>query len=167
MSVEAISEPDADVDVPEPDAPEHFRVHDDATANWVVRQIVERRAYARRCAEWCDREQARAKHEEDFFLFRFGPQLMDFARRKIAEQGGRRKSTGLPAGTVGFRSEASKLVVDDEASVIEWAKANLPQAVSIVERLSKSELNQHLEATGEVPGRGAHIEPAREKFFIK
>jgi hypothetical protein len=151
----------------DPSLPEQFQVHDDATANWVVRQILERRAYSQRCAKWCEREQRRAEHEEEFFLFRFGTQLRDLARAKIAAAGGRRKSVSLPAGTMGFRSEASKLVIDDEGLALEWAKANAPEAVVVVERLSKSAVNDHLEKTGEIPSAGAHIEAGREKFYIK
>jgi phage host-nuclease inhibitor protein Gam len=151
----------------EPTVPNEFHVHDDDSANWVIRKITEARAYSKRCAEWCDREQARAKREEEFFMFRFGQQLFQFARQKISEAGGRRKSVGLPAGTVGFRSEPAKLVVDDEAAVIAWAKQFVPELVGTVERLSKSGLNDHLEQTGEIPDAGVHIEPARERFYVK
>lgn len=150
-----------------PAIPEQFQVHDDASANWLVRKIVEARTYAKRCGEWCAREQARAQRDEEFLMFRFGQQLIEHARRKIIEQGGRRKSVNLPAGVVGFRREAPKLLVDDEAAVIAWAKLNNPELVKIVEHLSKSGLNQHLEETGEVPDVGVHIEPEREKFYIR
>jgi hypothetical protein len=147
--------------------PDAFSVCDDGSANWVIRQIIERRAYAKRCAEWCEHEQSRARQEEEFFLHRFGQQLLDFARQKIATQGGRRKSVNLPAGVIGFRHEGPKLMIDDEAAVIVWAKEHNPQVIKIVEQLSKSALNQHLEETGEVPGVGVRIEPAREKFYIR
>jgi hypothetical protein len=62
---------------------------------------------------------------------------------------------------------AMKLLVDDEAAVIEWAKRNKPELVSTVECLSKSGLNQHLKDMGEVPDVGVHIEPPQEKFYIK
>jgi hypothetical protein len=149
------------------DVPDRFSIHDDATANWVVRKILEARAYAKHCDEWCAREQARARRDEEFLMLRYGPQLHEHARQRIGEQGGRRKSVNLPAGTIGFRHEGAKLLVDDEAKVIEWAKRNRPELVCVVERLSKSGLNQHLEATGEAPDVGVHIEPAREKFYIK
>jgi hypothetical protein len=146
---------------------EQFQVRDDPSANWVVRRILEARAYARHCEEWCAREQARARRDEEFLLFRFGQQLIDHARKRISEQGGRRKSLGLPAGTVGFRRIASKLVVEDEALVIEWAKRNKPDLVRTAEHLSKSGLNQHLTETGEAPDVGVRIDPAREAFYIK
>jgi hypothetical protein len=146
---------------------EQFQINDDASANWVVRKIVEARAYAKHCDEWCAREQARARRGEEFLLFRFGQQLLDHARKRIGEEGGRRKSVNLPAGTIGFRQDGPKLIVDDEAAVIGWAKRNKPELVGVVECLSKSGLNQHLKQTGEAPDVGAHIEPAREKFYVK
>src|SRR5437870_2612266 len=94
--------------------PEEFGVVDDSSANWVVRRITEARAYAKRCAEWCEREQVRARRTEEFFLFRYSAQLSTWTQGKIAEQGGRRKSVSLPAGLVGFRHEPAKLVVEDE-----------------------------------------------------
>jgi hypothetical protein len=146
---------------------EQFRIHDDASANWLVRKIVEARTYAKRCNEWCARDEARAQRDEEFLLFRFGEQLIAHARKRIGEQGARRKSLSLPAGVVGFRHEGPKLLVDDETAVIEWAKQHNPELVSTVERLSKSALNQHLEKTGEVPDVGVRIEPARERFYIR
>jgi len=158
---------DAD-DVPMlPEISEQFSVHDESSANWVIRQIIERRAYAKRCAEWCEREQSRARHEEEFFLFRYGQQLLEFARQKIAAQGGRRKSVNLPAGTLAFRKAPSRIVVDDEAAVIAWAKLNQPELVTVVEHLSKSALNRMVETTGELPDTGVHIEAEREDFYIR
>jgi hypothetical protein len=148
-------------------ASEAFSVHDDESANWVIRKILDNRLYSEKCAEWYLREQARAKREEEFFLFRYGQQLMNYARQKIQDNGGRRKSVNLPAGMIGFRTEVSKLVIDDEVAVLSWAKVHKPALVSIIERLSKAGLNEHLEETGEMPDAGAHIEPAKEKFFVK
>lgn len=168
MNISAVLDEERSDDSSEdPALPEKFQVHDDATANWVIRKILESRAYAKNCAEWCEREQARAKREEEFFLFRYGQQLLNYARQKIATAGGGRKSVALPAGTVGFRSDPVKLVVDDEDAVISWAKERNPALISTIEKLSKSALNEHLEKTGEIPGAGAHLEPAREKFYVK
>lgn len=144
-----------------------FRVSDDESANWVIRKIADARAYAERVAAWAEKEQARAKHEEESLLFRFGEQLKAYARRKIEEQGGRRKSVNLPAGCVGFRKEGPKIVIDDEGVVVEWAKKHHPDLVSVVERLSKGAFNQLVEQTGEVPDHGVHVEAEREKFYVR
>ena len=131
--------------------PEQFAVRDNSSANWVIRKILESRAYAKRCAEWCEQEQARARRTEEFFLVHYQQQLIDFARQQLREENGRRKSVNLPAGRIGFRAEPAKLIVDDEATVIAWAKQNKPALVQTIERLSKIALNQHVETTGEIP----------------
>ena len=146
---------------------ETFNVHDESSANWLIRKIVECRAYAQKCAEWAEREQRRAQREEEFFWVRYGPQLREYVQAQITEQGGRRKSVSLPAGVAGFRKEAAKIVVDDEAAVIAWAKEHRPELVTVVEKLSKSRLNEYVEATGELPALGTHVEPEHEKFYVK
>src|SRR5688500_6897486 len=59
----------------EPFVKEGFHIHDAASANWVVRKVVEARQYAERVQAWADRELRRAKREEEFFRYRFGEQL--------------------------------------------------------------------------------------------
>lgn len=147
--------------------PQGFSVDCQDHANWVVRKISEARAYAERVKQWADREAARAAREEETLLFLFGRQLEAWTEQQIEQLGGKRKSVPLPAGTVGFRSTQSKIVIDDEGLVLSWAKANCTQAVTVVERLSKSVFNEFVEKTGEVPDSGVHVEPAAERFFVK
>jgi hypothetical protein len=176
MSMEEMtSNPDDEVPQPaddtadwqEPPVPDRFCVHDDESANWVVRKIAEARAYAARCAEWCQREQNRARRTEEFFVRRFGAELEAWARRRIAEQGGRRKSVAVPAGTAGFRAEPPRLVVEDERAVILWAKTSCPEVVQVTEHLRKSVLNDHVRQTGEFPAHGVRWEAARDRFYVK
>jgi hypothetical protein len=167
IDVKKIASPVSDGSEMDPAVPAQFCIHDDASANWLVRKIVEARAYAKRCADWCAGEQARAQHDEEFLLYRFGQQLVDHTRKRILENGGRQKSIKLPAGMIGFRQEGAKLLVDDETAVIEWARRNQPALITHIERLSKSALNELVEETGEVPDVGVRIEPARENFYIR
>ena len=150
-----------------PQVCDSFAVTDDVSANWVVRKINEARAYSQRCSDWCANEQSKARRTEEFFLWRYGDQLLRWAQAKIVEQGGQRKSVNLPAGAVGFRRESAKVVVDDEQAVIRWAKTNCPALVTVMEKLSKSALNEHIEKTGELPTAGVHIEPERERFYVR
>lgn len=147
--------------------PQAFEVRDLPSANWLVRKIVECRAYAERCAVWADAERRRAERDEAFLLASYGNQLAEFARQQIAAAGGRRKSVTLPVGSAGFRTVAARLVVGDEVAALAWAKQHVPRLVTIVERLSRSGLIDHIKATGEMPDRGVHTEPAREGFYIK
>ena len=161
-------EVDATVETPEEyDVPAQFQVNSDEAANWVVKKIIGARAYAKHCDEWCEREKARARREEEFFLWRYGQQLREWLAIKIREQGGRRKSVCLPAGMLGFRHEGPKVVVEDEQSVIVWAKTNNVNVVTVVERLSKSALNEHVKVTGELPDHGVRVEPERDAFYIR
>jgi hypothetical protein len=144
---------------------EGFRVHDDSSANWLIRKITECRAYRERVERWAAAEIKRAEREEAFFLTRFGGQLETWARQQIAKQHGR-KSLRLPAGTVGFRTEPTRLAVTDEPALLAWCKARLPSAVKVVERVLKSSLKDHVRTTGEVPS-GAEVTGGQQKFFIK
>jgi hypothetical protein len=36
-----------------------------------------------------------------------------------------------------------------------------------VEKLSRVIVKDHFEATGEMPTAGAHVEPAKERFFVR
>ena len=60
-----------------------------------------------------------------------------------------------------------KLVVDDEQAVLAWAREHHPEMVAVVERLSKTALNEHVGRTGEVPDAGVHVEPERERFYVR
>ncbi len=102
---------DCATDLAAPD--DGFAVRDAASANWVIRKIVEARAYAQRVKAWAELEQRRAQREEDFLLRRFGVELQAWARQEIARQHDGRRSVSLPAGAVGFRTEPTRLAVTD------------------------------------------------------
>jgi hypothetical protein len=55
--------------------------------------------------------------------------------------------------------------IDDDAAAILWAKQACPPAIQLVERLLKTPINAHFQATGEIPD-GAHLEPERDVFRI-
>jgi hypothetical protein len=146
--------------------PENFSVRDAATANWLVRKIVEARAYGKHVREWAARELRRAQNEEKFFLYRYGQQLEDWARQQVDREDGRRKSLKLPAGTIGFRTYPPHLEVKDEQELLRWCKANLPVALAVTEMVLKTVVKNHIASTGELP-IGAEVVGGGEKFFIK
>ena len=146
--------------------PERFAVTDAASANWVVRRIVQARAYAQRVKDWADLETRRARREEAFFLQRFGGDLETWLARELAERQSRQKSVNLPAGRVGRRSVAEKLVVEDEQAVLAWARVHLPEAIKSIEAVSKSILNDRFRDTGELPP-GVTLHPAHESLVIR
>ncbi len=143
-----------------------FEINSAERANWLVRKLVECRQYAARARDFAGREQRRAAREERTLMWLFGRQLEAWTARQIAADGGRRKSISLPAGTVGYRRVAAKLVVDDEAVVLAWAKRQLPEAVVGTERLSKAVLDDVMKTTGVIPPEGAHVAAASEDFYV-
>ncbi len=146
------------------DVPETFAVDDAASANWLVRKIVETRAYAKHVKEWADGELRRAEREELFFLHRYGRQLEDWARAEIAKS--RRKSIKLPAGMVGFRTEPPKLDVTDEAKLVAWCRTALPTALRIETHILKQHVKDHVVITGECPD-GTVISGGGQRFYVR
>ena len=120
-----------DVNPQESPVPEDFRVRDGRTANWLVRKIVEARAYAERVESWAAAEIRRAQHEERWLLNRYGHQLRDWLDAELAARGGRRRSVKLPAGKVGLRTHPSALVATDDLALFHWCRDHLPEALRI------------------------------------
>lgn len=149
---------------PPPDVPDRFEVHDAKSANWVVRRIVESRAYAEHVKQWAELELRRAERDEQFFLTRFGPQLEAWARGEIARL--RRKSVKLPAGTLGFRTDPPRLLVADETKLIRWCRASLPDAIKVETHVLKSLVKDHVRHTGECPD-GAEVSGGGQRFYVR
>lgn len=147
--------------------PPRFCILDEHSANWLVRRVMESRAYAERVKEWADQEVRRADREEKTLMYLFGHQIEAWVRSEVEKLNGKRKSLALPSGTVGFRKSGAKVVVDDEKVVLTWAKANCPAAVVVVEKLAKIILDTHIKETGHCPDQGIHIEPEVEKFYMR
>lgn len=146
--------------------PERFAVTDVRTANWVVRRVMEARAYGQAVKEWAEAEATRAGREEEVLLMHFGAGLGQVLAEEMERARGRRKSLKLPAGTIGLRTEPARLRVQDEDATIAWAKAHLPQAVRISERISRTALNEHHAASGEIPD-GCDLAEPGERFYIR
>lgn len=144
-----------------------FEVHDETSANWVVRKILEARAYRQRIRTWAEVEVRRAERQEQFFLGRFGRQLDRWLRSQLETRQSRQRSINLPAGRVGLRKQKPKLIVDDPEAVLEWAKQVAPNLVTVQESVSKSDLNSHLEQTGEFPARGVHLDEGGDRLVVQ
>jgi hypothetical protein len=169
---------------------EHSSITDESSANWIVRRILEARAYAQHVETWAAIEIQRAKSDERHFMHSFGCQLEDWLRQAISDQHLRRKSIALPAGKVGLRKTPSRLELVDLASVAYWVENNAPNAIRITisvtgndalalrqwckdhtpsavltETVSKTELNKHLQTSGELPD-GAVSTGGTEQLYI-
>jgi hypothetical protein len=149
-----------------PAVPEGFAVRDQASANWLIRKIVESRQYAQRVEAWAAAELRRAEAEERFFWLRYGTQLEAWARGQLEAAHSHHKSIHLPAGCVGYRTLLQRLLVRNEDRLLGWCQANLPKAVVTTHAVLKSVVSEHLKSTGEVPD-GAELGGGEQKFYIK
>jgi hypothetical protein len=143
---------------------EPFSVHDAKSANWVVRKVMETRAYAQHVKEWAEAEMRRADQEERFYLHRYGHQLQAWLKSQL--NSGRRKCVKLPAGTLGFRNEPIKLDVVDEKSLVGWCQKSLPGALCTQVRVLKSLVKDHFRKTGELPD-GMITTGGCERFYVR
>ena len=150
----------------EAQVPERFTADNEQSINWIVRRIVEARAYADRVEAFAAAENRRARREEAFFVGRFGLQIERWLLSELERRGGKAKSINLPAGRVGLRSVGPKLEVLDPDAVLAWAREHCPEAIKQTESLRKTPLNEHFEATGELP-EGVQIQPQRDDFYIR
>jgi phage host-nuclease inhibitor protein Gam len=167
VATEPAPEDGTDGPDPPPELPaEGFRVHDDGSANWVVRKIVEARQYRERVERWAATEIRRSEQQERFFLDRYGRQLEEWCRQKLESDGGRRRSVSLPAGVVGLRRTHAGLDITDERKLLDWCKRHLKIAVAVRETVVRAALNDHFTGTGELP-EGVEVRVGGEKFYVK
>lgn len=168
-----------------------FGVRDGASAAWIVRKVVESRAYAERVRTWAASELRRTEREEAWFLQRFGAQLEGWLRTELERQGGRRRSIALPSGTVGLRQQPARLEVTNERLIAEWCRGRLPEAVRICveaegaaaldlaawcadrgdemrqrQHILREPLNRHFAETGELPD-GSSVRPSQDQLYVK
>jgi hypothetical protein len=162
----AAQNPEVDLEILK-SVPKKFCIDSEAAANWLVRRVLESRAYADHVRDFGQRELHRAHREEATLMFLFGRQIERWTKDEIEKFKGRRKSLVLPAGVVGFRRQASRLVIDDDLAVMGWARKNLPDAIQTVEKLVRSIVTDNFVNTGEMPDVGVHIEAEKEVFSIK
>lgn len=152
--------------LPLPRSAEAFTVKDERTANWVIKKILEHRAYRKRVSEWAETEQARAQRTEDFLLNRFGAELREWLQQALVQRRSRQKSINLPAGRLGLRRKEQRLVVKDQKALVDWAKAHAPHLVRTLETVSKQALNEHFLESGEL-APGVSLEPAGDCLYVR
>jgi len=149
---------------PAPIESEGFHVTDEKSANWVVRKILDARAYRNRIEAWAAAEIERADREEKFFSHRYGSELEAWARKQIGDH--KRRVIALPAGRIGFRKASLKLNVTDEDRLLDWCKNHLPSALKVMQRILISQVKDHVTHTGEMSD-GKESTGGGRRFYVK
>jgi hypothetical protein len=168
-----------------------FVIDSDEAANWLVRRVVESRAYGYRVQRWAERETGRAERDEAFFLGQYGRQLRSWLDQCLAAAGGRRRSVDLPAGRVGLRKRSLRVEVTDTQKAAAWCSQNAPHAAELRIRvcgpvafemaeqvallwpeaslhwsIGRSDLAKHLKTSGEVP-EGTRIGEPSDELYVR
>jgi len=157
------------------DLPESVIALGHSDANGIVRRIAEARREIELIGEQEAEEIARIRARADelrqayqakltWLDERYGESLKAFAAANL--EGKKVRSIKLLSGVVGFRKNPSSLAIVDKDAALEWAKANLPDAIKVVESVGVSPLKLHVEATGESL-EFAEYTPAFDKFYIE
>jgi phage host-nuclease inhibitor protein Gam len=145
------------------------------SADWALSRLAECEAESReilaQAAEAKRRIDERANHvrlkaERGIAFFKF--KLLGFAEthRALMLGTGSKKSRDFIHGRIGWRTKAERLVVKDEAALLEWLAAQ-PIESGLYRLKIEPEMKalQHLFKQGEVPP-GMEVEPSQESITI-
>ena len=148
------------------DVPPAFAIRDAATANWLVRRVVEAREHAVRAKAWAATKVRRVEREESQLLYLFGQQLQTWVRAELERLRHRRRTVFLPDGQVGYRRNPGRMLVEDEAAALAWAREHCPEAVRVTLSLNKTVLRETAERGNVIIPGARTVEPADE-FFLR
>ena len=148
---------------------EQFHIDSDQAAEWFLRKLAnietEKARITAQAAEMvrqldCDAQRLRHFYEGE---------LLDYARRKLAVQGNRRRSLTFFQGTVAFRTVAPSVKVSNPAAALVYAQENGLPAVKTVVTLDaaayRAAADAHMQETGELlPGLETTPEHETHRF---
>lgn len=120
-------------------------------------------AVLQRYIDWRDEKNAVLDRRAEYIRSRIREAILGYE----FESG--KKSRELPNGKIGRKTVPAKLIVEDAAAVIQWAKdMDTPDFIrtKTVEEIAKQAVNGYWASTGEVIP-GTRVEGASEKIIIE
>jgi hypothetical protein len=164
------------VDEQDPEIKTGWMVRTEGDAEWALKRLGECEAEiaalkdnAKRAREWITRREAqlvaKAQRGASFFESHV---LAWMERSRATILKGKAKSKALLYGSLGWKRAAEKLVYDDEAAALEWAKGEGIEAglYRVEYRLEKDAIKAYTRARGVVPP-GCHWEGGQDEPFVK
>ena len=114
-----------------------------------------------RINEWLERKQRERERTVSFFK-----SLLSDYMVQLKEKNPKLKTYPLPGGKLKMRKQQDQFLIDNDEKVLEWAKANCPEAVKVAESVLVTPLKEYYAETGEViPGLTVLGRP--DKFDIE
>jgi len=137
---------------------ERWRVRTDDDAEWALRKIAaadaeldalheKARRWEAKIGEWFEQAAKEPARTAEFFT----AQVERYAMAERREHN--RKSVRLPSGKFSTRSVPGALEIVDEAEVLEWAKAVMPDAVRVREDVQVSTLRSLVTTVDALDGK--------------
>lgn len=114
-----------------PEMPEGFHIDSDDRANWILRKIRQNQEEKEFVLQQAAAIAAALESDTASLMHRFGAELEEYTRGKLAEGGNKRKSFRFLQGTCAFRNQGPVVKVKDTDAAIEWAKQNAPALVLV------------------------------------
>jgi hypothetical protein len=151
--------------------PGEFHVADQASAEWVLDKMAKHDAEIaalemrlKALQQNLQRMQGQEIRGRSFLEYRFGGELIEFARRNLK---GRCKTWTCAYGSVAFKKQPRGVEVLDEEAAIKWAKVVCPAAVQVKEKLLISLCKEMVLADPPATEHGFNIFTPTEKATIK
>ena len=127
-------------------------------------QILAEKEQLKRITELCQKRINNLLGKRNWLEVRYLPSATEIARQNLSKG---KKTYTSPYGEVTFRNTKDRLVIDDQAMVVSWAKKNAPEALKVEESVLVSKIpdriaNEFLKFEKFMPP-GMHIEAGQEK----
>ena len=152
--------------------PERFTIQTREHGEWYLRKLANIDAERERITAQYQTMIRQNESDKSSLVSRYDSQFQNLVRVELEASKGKRKSIVFFNGTAGFRTVASRLVIESEADALQTARLVAPDTITTetVEKFDKAAFRAHaqslLEATGELLP-GIKQTEAREEFGIK
>lgn len=152
----------------EPTLKEVYVIDSEDKVNWVLSLLANLDAESARIKAQVETRQKQIANEKQSLLYQYEADLKAFAEKRLAEQGGRRKSVVLMQGTLAFRSVPESFKVADEAQAFAYTLQNsLDLTKAVLDKDAyRQEAIKTLQKTGELMP-GVERTPEHTAFSIK
>lgn len=114
-----------------PGLPEGFHIDSDDRAEWLLRKLGNNAAEKARVLQQAQGIVASLDSDTAALLRRFGAELEEYTKAKLAAEGNKKKSVRFLQGTCAFRYQGPNVKVKDGEAALRWAKENAPALVTL------------------------------------
>lgn len=130
---------------------ERFHIHNDQMAEWAMGKIAQANADLKKWESFYKEKLEAVRKDAEgtiSYMSALLQEYFDTQERRVTRSGIEKYS--LPSGEL-VRKPGGLDYKRDEAVLLQWCLENLPQAIKVTEKVSWSDVKQHIKETGEIP----------------